>query len=296
MKLFAALILSAAALMPSHAPGEAPADFERAQKMFIKELFLKGDYFQSIHETRRLLYYRERQGADSDYDFFILGNYYYGGQYKTIVHMLSKKTGSPDFRERLLLSHAYMKLGLFSAAFAGIKDLEYGGVAENFRLPLLLSRIDPLMHDFNYRKVIEEIQRAKPYIDEGKYGELYSSLDRYRGLPYRNIPAAVTLSLALPGAGQVYAGKYLHGIISLLGVAATATAAWYYAGKGNRGLEYSFVFFSSLFYLGGIYGAYNSAGSFNRDLDMNFVKNFRERNVPEYRPVTERDAAELLGR
>ena len=60
----------------------------------------------------------------------------------------------------------------------------------------------------------------------------------------------------MPGAGQMYAGKYTSGIVSFIGIAAMAGGAVLFYRSGRRDLSYTFIFFSSVFYLGNIYGAF----------------------------------------
>ena len=102
------------------------------------------------------------------------------------------------------------------------------------------------------------------------------------------------LAQSLFHSGQVYAGKYLAGIVSLLAVAGTAYGYRYFQERGEWGNAAACGFFAALFYAGNVYGAYNSALDANRQFDDTFNRAFRARYLPQYAPLCATDERALF--
>jgi hypothetical protein len=85
----------------------------------------------------------------------------------------------------------------------------------------------------------------------------------------------------------MYAGKYILGIVSFVGVAAMAGGAYYFYRHKQTDLSYTFIFFSSVFYLGNIYGAYNASQTMNESLDRSFRDAVKKKCIPVFEPAGE---------
>ena len=88
------------------------------------------------------------------------------------------------------------------------------------------------------------------------------------GLASRSRLAATLLSAALPGAGHIYAGRASDGIYSLITVAGSGLATWWFAAhpeKDRTRIKLSiFGAMAALFYAGNVYGANIAARDYNR--------------------------------
>lgn len=91
----------------------------------------------------------------------------------------------------------------------------------------------------------------------------------------RNRLAGTLLSVFLPGAGQIYAGRAYDGAYSFLTVASTGLAAWWYAthpGYDRTRLKlYLSSLLTALFYAGNVYGANIAVRDYNRFQERNYL-------------------------
>jgi hypothetical protein len=258
------------------------------QKNFVKGLFSQKRYFDAIAETRRLMAFDADTGVRADYEFFINVNYFLGGQYNTAAKNIAAQKAPLDFRDGVLLSQSYLRLGMKSLSLQTALNIRYGSADVSSRYALLARKAEAYLENGLYRELLEEISSAEPYVAErGKIAALREEVGRYRGLPFKSAPLAVALSVFIPGAGQMYAGRYLLGAASFLGVAATAGGAYYFHRRRRSDLTYTFIFISSLLYLGNIYGAFSSAHYANEEVDRSFKDTVRRKCIPDYDPAGE---------
>ena len=82
----------------------------------------------------------------------------------------------------------------------------------------------------------------------------------------KNPYIAVLPSALLPGLGRVYSDRSGDGIFSFLTVLTPALiAAYYYAMTDNDVAFYVSAAAAGVFYIGELYGAFNSANTYHRD-------------------------------
>ncbi|MBN2159832.1 MAG: hypothetical protein JW807_10585 [Spirochaetes bacterium] len=261
-------------------------EFISRQKKFIRELFSEKRYFDAIAETRRLIAHGHGSRMRDDCNFFINVNYYLGGQYKTVVNNIAGMPVPPDTRSAVLLSQSYLRLGMNSRGLGAIRGIGYDSVSGPGRYPLLARKAEAYIACGMYRELLEEIREAEGYLPgHDTLAMLREEVERYRRATRVSAPLAVALSVFIPGAGQMYAGKYLSGVLSFVGVAATAAGAFLLYRQGSKDLSFTCIFFSSVFYLGNIYGAYNSARHANEEREITFRDSMKRGCVPAYDPV-----------
>lgn len=252
----------------------------------MKELFSQKRYFDAIAETRRLMAFDTVITLDPDYEFFITVNYFLGGQYRTALNSLAGKKLPLDMRERVLFSQSYMRLGMKADSLESVRIIRYDGVRAPSAYALLARKAEAYLECGKYRELMDEISAAEGYVGEReKLALLREEAGRYRELGYRSAPAAAALSALIPGAGQMYAGRYLLGAASFAGVAAAAAGAWYFHRRGMGDLSYLFIAMSSLLYIGNIVGAFSAAQSANRQVDRSFRERVRKKCIPVYDPA-----------
>jgi hypothetical protein len=258
------------------------------QKRFVRSLFSEKRYFDAAAEAKRLRFEDTRSGAGPDYDFFIDINYFLGGQYRSVARSITGRPALPDFRSRILLSQSYLMLGMNARSLNAVRGIGYETVEAPLRYALLARKAEAYMECGLYRELLDEIAAAEPFMPEReRVALLCGETERHAALARTSVPLAVALSVFMPGAGQIYAGKYISGIVSFIGVAALAGGAVLFYRGGRRDLSYTFIFFSSVFYLGNIYGAFNAAHAANEDRERGFKESFRRKCIPVYDPESE---------
>jgi len=270
------------------APAAGTDDAVSRQKRFVRSLFFEQRYFDAAVETRRLLFEDARGAARPDYDFFIDINYFLGGQYRSVARSIAGRPGPPDIRSRVLLSQSYLMLGMNALSLAAVRGIGYEAAEPPLRYALLARKAEAYAACGFYRELLDEIAAAGPLVpDRERVALLRSEAERHAALPRTSVPLAVALSVFMPGAGQMYAGKYINGVVSFIGVAALAGGAALFYRGGRRDLSYTLIFLSSLFYLGNIYGAYNAAHAGNEDREHEYRDSFRKKCIPPYDPAAE---------
>lgn len=284
MKYF--IILLAFLLAAQQPSAAVESGLVSRQKGFVKELFSQKRYFDAIAETRRLMAFDPGAGLRTEYEFFINANYFLGGQYGTAVKNITSMPGPHDIREEILLSQSYLKLGMKAESLTAALKIRYSPADASSGYTILARKAEAYIENGMYGELLDEIASAERTVGEReKLTALREEIWRYRALPRKSVPLAVALSVFIPGAGQMYAGRYLFGAASFLGVAAAAGGAYYFHRRNNNDLFYTFIFLSSLLYLGNIYGAFNAAESANRDMDRSFRETVRKKCIPEYNPA-----------
>ncbi len=285
---YCALVLIFFFMPAPAAAAAAGSDLVIRQKLFIRDLFGQKRYFDAIAETRRLMAFDPGGDSGGDYSFFIEINLFLGGQYRSVVRDITARPGPPDHRTSVLLSQSYLKLGMNERGLEAALRVRYGAVDGPLRYPLLARRAEAYLACGMYRELVEEIGAAEHFIPDGGRLRLFrEEMERYRQIPLKSVPLAVALSVVIPGAGQIYAGKWLLGIVSFIGVASLAGGAYLLYRQGSKNLSYTFIAFSSVFYLGNIYGAFNAAQSVNEDLRRDFSGDVKRKCIPGYDPDEE---------
>lgn len=256
------------------------------QKEFVLELFSSGRYFDCIAETRRLSIMDPSGGDAAEYDYFINVNYFLGGQYKSVINNLqSGGIQSADFRETILLSRAYCMLHFDSRAYERLMSIDYRLSYGVYNRELFLRRLEMLIRDSRYEEALKESEIAREYLEDVlDFDLIINDLKECESVDRRSPLLSAALSAAIPGAGQMYSGRYTDGLVSLIAIGATACGSYFFHARGDRPLSLTLGFFSALFYAGNIYGAWNSAETATDESERNFREKFSAKHIPDYSP------------
>jgi TM2 domain-containing membrane protein YozV len=216
---------------------------------FAKHLEEEGDLFRAIYEYKRV-YFETKDSTLRD-------------SAATKIAYLSLKIGS--FNDALLYAERISEKDPLKRIKLGFPNLYLGNykIAENY-----WQDNDTLL-TWLYLK--------SGQLDKAKL--LFPNLSVNRKSPF----LGGFLSVVVPGAGKIYAGRVFDGIVSLIVNASTGYSA-YRAYRNGRGLE--FYLYSSLFlifYLGDVYGSYVAVNEYNSVSLEKTVKDFEVRfNVWKY--------------
>jgi hypothetical protein len=267
-------------------------EFIIKQKKFIFELYKSKRYFDCIAETQRLLAYRDNIRDTSKYDYFIETCYYLGGQYKTVIsrhnNTNSIHNSKPEPVNLFLVSHSYLNIGYYRESKEILNKLDYSELNEDEQGHLFINRAELLIKNYEYRDTLTEIEHADKYIS--RFNKSFSLLDfrkdiqRYTEIGLKSKWLSVSLSALVPGAGQVYSGRIIDGVLSFAAVAGSAYGAYYFNQKKDKPMAMTFSFFTCLFYAGNLYGAFNSADTTNRILNGRFIDDISNKYNLYYNP------------
>ena len=268
----------------------------RKQKQLVNRLYEEKCYFDCIAETRRLMVYDTDRSRNAGYEYFILGLYYQGKQYRSVLRIISSpREGPRSFPTLLLASQSYLRLGMTANSLAALKRIDYSETTGEWRYDLLIRRTDAALHAGDFKGMTKEIQRYRSLFPEDHRAEgLQRDCLRHRDISRRSVPLAATLSTLIPGSGQMYTGRYSSGIISFAAIVACGLGAYYSYQRGDKPIAYTLAFFTVLFHGGNIYGAYNSAESHNRESLARFREGIQKNHIPPYDPMKYSERERLL--
>jgi len=95
--------------------------------------------------------------------------------------------------------------------------------------------------------------------------------------PVKSPLLAGIFSAVLPGAGQIYTGRWTEGMTSFVLNGSFIWAAFELFDRGSEAAGTILGFFETGWYTGGIFGAVNDAHKFNRKARMDFIQNLKTR-------------------
>ncbi|MBN2401709.1 MAG: hypothetical protein JXN64_04860 [Spirochaetes bacterium] len=267
-------------------------EFIIKQKRFVNELYQNKRYFDCIAETQRLLYYTDNKTNQDELIYFINACYFLGKQYKTVISRidnLKKNTGILSLNNLFLYSRSYLNIGYYDISKKILYSLDYSDVNEDRRSDLFTKRAEFFIKNFDYAILLKEVEIAEGYFTN--FGRLFSltdfrnDIESYKEIGLKSKWLSVSLSALVPGAGQVYSGRLMDGLLSLAAVAGSAYGALYFYNKKDKPPAITFTFFSCLFYAGNLYGAYNSAEDTNNNLHRRFTNRINKKYNLNYNPA-----------
>ncbi|MCX7680294.1 MAG: hypothetical protein N2316_13910 [Spirochaetes bacterium] len=265
--------------------GENPAIGEK-QLQFIKTLFNENRYFDCIAETRRYLLLNPTidDTTKTALTYFIAANYYLGGQYQSAEKIVHEELPENYIPGKILLSQSFNKLGFFEKSLHTLKEMSYPESDPLLRYEILMRKIDALIALHKYDEAVREIDSQKIFFNSAKLDELSSMLASFVQKPPFDETRAMIYSSVLPGAGQWYAQRYFDSILSFIAVFSAGLSTVYFHRQGNESMRGFCALFCALFYIGNIYGAYNSAVSTNRMATQKFHDHIRNDYIHPYDP------------
>lgn len=186
---------------------------EENQFLFVRQLFDQEKYYDAITEAKRLLFFSENR--EDDFEIYMLAgrSYRNGAKFSDALKYFFEAEKSAKKIDQLFEAKIEsIKIHILKRTTSiAIKNLEVMLVDENF---------SSFKDEINYWKgwayifqedwnAAAEIFRSLP---EGSR-QLSAICDSVENQKY-SVSFAKTMSTILPGAGQIYAGNYLSGILS----------------------------------------------------------------------------------
>jgi hypothetical protein len=267
--------------------------FISTQKKFISGLYQDQRYFDCISETQRLLDYQKNAADRIDQLYFINTCYFLGGQYNAVISRLQsddcKDWSKLHIPNLLLLSNSYFKLGDYRKAISLLNSIDYQIIENHYHNNVFRSRVECLLKEYNYTGILAEVEHAENYFilinNSFMLCDFRIDMEKYREIGLKSKWFSAGLSALLPGAGQIYSGRIVDGILTFISVAGTAWAGYYFYNKKEKPLAVTLFLFSGLFYSGNIYGAYNSAVHKNSELNNKFSERIIQKYNLKYDPM-----------
>lgn len=236
----------------------------RAQLGFADALFVERDYYRAVTEYKRFVYrypnHPQVTRARLNIARAAMAAQRWDDARAMLKHILEQAPGAEvGVQAHMLLAEISYLQERFSLSF------EYLGQIEQRHLdPTLIQRIKELQ----LWSLLEEerLPQAQAFLQAQKV-ELCPDLEdihQLQELPRKSPRLAGALSALLPGAGQLYNGRYREAGMALALNAAFIAGGIQAIDTGNTVLGGILLFFEAGWYGGNIYNAVNTAHKTNR--------------------------------
>jgi len=244
-----------------------PALAQSDDLSFADALYAEGDYYRAITEYKR---FRHQHPSDpqAGYALLRIGESYLAGKRwteaeATFSQVIEAYPASAEAEQALLLHAA---IPYEQKNFSLARD-RYGAL------------LDKTLSDSNRQRILWRIpwtfieqdrysdaRQALANSDDPRSAPLQNELLKLEALPLKSPRLAGSLSAILPGAGQLYCGRYREaGMAFLLNAAFILGTAESFADD-NITVGSILLFFEVGWYAGNIYNAVNNAHKYNREL------------------------------
>jgi len=244
-----------------------------------KALMEEGDYYRAIGEFKRLIYYFPTSSLVDSANFLIGLSYYKADRFN------ESYSAFEDFAE----SKTNERNHLFYSAvlYAGKSKLKDGNPSEARKIFSYISFehapdtsiiYETSKHLILSNLFLKDFNSARTAVDSSAFGRkertnFIELIEMGEALPKKSMPLAAAMSTVIPGSGQIYAGRYIDGLVSFLFNAYNAYALVTLLRKNESSSKlFVQVSISLPFYLGNIYGAALAAHKYNERKESTFYK------------------------
>lgn len=245
-----------------------------------KSLMEEGDYYRAIGEFKRLIYYFPTSSLVDSANFLVGLSYYKVGRfnesYSVFENFAKSKADEKDllfYSAVLYMGKSKLKDGSFDKAreiFSYICSEHIPDTSIIYEANKYLILSDLLLKDFASARIAVESSKLRRE-ERTNFIEL---IEMGKALPKKSLTLAAAMSTIIPGSGQIYAERYVDGLISFLFNSYNAYALITLLRKNASASKlFVQVSISLPFYLGNIYGAALAAHKYNKRKEATFYKN-----------------------
>lgn len=268
----------------SEAQDEAIIIDEASQFGIAQHFFDEEDYFRSITEYRRFIYYFPHSELLEMARFKIGEAYFKGKEWKKALQAFEKLREEfpdgdlvPKSHYLSAMAYSYQKDYRYSREqFGKIPDLfPKHKLADNAKLQIAMSYVE--------EKRWGDALASLRGIEEG--GSLYttaqgfaSGLENIDKLPLKSPALAGTFAAILPGSGHLYTGRTRDGTIAFLLNTAFIWGAVESFDDHNYAVGGILTFFGLGWYFGNIYSAVSSTHKYNDRLEGKYIRNLKDKS------------------
>ena len=219
---------------------------------FAEFLFGEGDYFRCITELKREFY--ENPSADTvKVSNLIAACYIYMGEYEKASEVLSDLT-------------AFDEDAKFNYLLAEFLRKNYASIDTIKTLPTESGM------DIKHLSAIFQ-SKFSPQESLLLSGEIKTIYRDYLKIKNKNPYLALLMSALIPGTGRFYAERSGDGLFSIVTVLTPAViTAYYYFYTENTPAFYAAAAVFGAFYIGELYGAFNSASIYHKNKTEEYYK------------------------
>lgn len=225
------------------------AESSVSQVSFVRTLYQQQRYFDCIGEAYRLKSFLP-PARHGDINYFILGNYFLGRQYFSVIQRVSSTGSVPEVRSALLLSRSFISLGDYRNSLSILKGIDSTKSRGTLSRDVFAAEVTTLLHMDKFKEAMGEVKGFRgDAISRSDMAELEKRMGAYRLISRRSPWLGAVMSGIIPGSGQFYSGRYLDALLSIVSVAAPLTGGIFLYREGKRelaGTLFSFLPYSTV--------------------------------------------------
>ncbi|MCD4656568.1 MAG: hypothetical protein K8S87_03385 [Planctomycetes bacterium] len=254
---------------------------------FALQLYVAQEYYRAVTEFMRFVSYFDDSSLIPVVHFFVGECYRAAGNYPNAVFFYVK---AKDFGTKSSQSYNLEQLADFNIVLCLIFQEKYeqaksqilnlteksdSTIDKNEKIMNFLGRylnLVLLVAEKKYFEAASMITEFKPQkLVETTGLKLYADdLHKFEDLSTRNVALSVIMSTMVPGLGQLYTGRVLEALTSILLTGVFSYIAYEAFSENQEVLGAVSSFLAASFYLANIYNSANSAISFNENRKIEF--------------------------
>ncbi len=288
--IYGALI--ALALLLSGRPSQALNISPDQQYLFATQLYHAGQHRRAAEEFQRFAFFfpddaRRREAVLKAGIAFLRAEDPDAALQEFGVLAARDPSDAIAVEAHFMIAESYLRLQTPSRALLQLHNLiamsDDAGVRDRSYYRIGLIQIEQT--DWQAaRRALEQIGPDSPYPAD----RLLTALARSNAIPQKRPALAGTLSI-VPGAGQLYTGRYQDALTAFLLNGGLAWAAVEAFDNGQEALGSLIAFVGLGFYMGNIYGAVTGAQKYNQLQQERFAEELHQQSVlPTSGPPQER--------
>ncbi|MDY0398015.1 MAG: tetratricopeptide repeat protein [Desulfuromonas thiophila] len=272
------LLILLVALAPLLLAAPLRAETASLQLGFADTLFAEGDYYRAVSEYKRYLYLQpdSPHAAQAHLNLarasLLAGRSAEGRQ--ALDALIASHPASPQAAAaQLLLAEIPFRQQQYQQSHQLLQQPLTDSASTFLRQHQQRLSLWNLLHGEQYPQAL-----ALWHSDPAIFGLEEADLQALQQRPRKSPALAGSLSAVLPGAGQLYNGRYREAGLALALNAAFLLGGLQAIDTGNSILGGILLFFEAGWYGGNIYNAMNSAHKFNRDQHQTALDALKQRS------------------
>lgn len=239
---------------------------------FGDHLYAEGDYYRAITEYKRFMFLDDVDENKNTIRFRIGMSYFKAEKYESAIRIfrdISRRTENTSLidKSRTMLAACYYETSDYSMTLNTLQDVARN---EEDTLPMKIGWCH--LMDGNTREAIDTLSTVRDTSKQKSESlNLVQKAKLYDELPAKSPATAGILSALLPGAGQVYNGRYRDALTSLIlnGLFLWGTIEAFDNDENVAGVFGAIV--SSGWYAGNVYNAVSGSHKLNRNIRKQFL-------------------------
>lgn len=283
--LFSSIVLALCLVFPSAVAGQAPSYFAPANILkFADFLFDEQDYLRAAAEYERYLSAAELPDSQAaTIRFKIAQCFRFSHDYEravSVFHVVTENARGTDVaaNARVQIAYSLFLAGKYQESDRVVTRSLPLETRRGVRQTLANLRVVNLFSERRWKEAGDYLRSAGDGIsDDSVNTELQALVEEGASLRRKSGAIAGLLSAIVPGAGRIYVGRKVDGILSLLTLAATAWQAHQAFGRDGGESVKGWIYgaLGGALYVGNVYGSVVAARISNADAENRLIERAR---------------------